>query len=144
MASSIISDFRPFFPPRDLLLGINSGVVRLQFYRYGLPDLTSPSKFWSFSHGIFVPAATSSKMVIHILGSPTTSTRLFSLFSLEYWCWYSRRCGLIILMAVRVHVALALRLKSKICKHLLVFAGIWYDICAIIFWLPSEKYKIMS
>jgi hypothetical protein len=28
--------------------------------------------------------------------------------------------------------------------RLLVFAGIWYDICAIIFWLPSEKYKIMS
>jgi hypothetical protein len=27
---------------------------------------------------------------------------------------------------------------------LLVFAGIWYDICAIIFWLPSGKYKIMS
>jgi hypothetical protein len=27
---------------------------------------------------------------------------------------------------------------------LMVFAGIWYDICAIIFWLPSEKYKIMS
>jgi hypothetical protein len=27
---------------------------------------------------------------------------------------------------------------------LLVFAGILYDICAIIFWLPSEKYKIMS
>jgi hypothetical protein len=27
---------------------------------------------------------------------------------------------------------------------LLIFAGIWYDICAIIFWLPSEKYKIMS
>jgi hypothetical protein len=26
---------------------------------------------------------------------------------------------------------------------LLVFAGIWYDIYAIIFWLPSEKYKIM-
>jgi hypothetical protein len=27
---------------------------------------------------------------------------------------------------------------------LLVFAGIWYNICAIIFWLPSKKYKIMS
>jgi hypothetical protein len=27
---------------------------------------------------------------------------------------------------------------------LLVFAGIWYDICVIIFWLSSEKYKIMS
>jgi hypothetical protein len=27
---------------------------------------------------------------------------------------------------------------------LLVFAGIWYDIYAIIFWLPSEKYEIVS
>jgi hypothetical protein len=27
---------------------------------------------------------------------------------------------------------------------LLVFADIWYDIYAIIFWLPSEKYKIIS
>jgi hypothetical protein len=27
---------------------------------------------------------------------------------------------------------------------LLVFAGIWHDICIIIFWLPSEKYKIIS
>jgi hypothetical protein len=27
---------------------------------------------------------------------------------------------------------------------LLIFAGIWYDICVIIFWLSSEKYKIMS
>jgi hypothetical protein len=26
-------------------------LVRLQFYRYGLSDLTSPSRFWSFSHG---------------------------------------------------------------------------------------------
>jgi hypothetical protein len=27
---------------------------------------------------------------------------------------------------------------------LLIFADIWYDICAIIFWLSSEKYKIIS
>jgi hypothetical protein len=33
---------------------------------------------------IFVPAATSSTMVICILGSPATLTRLFGLFSLEY------------------------------------------------------------
>jgi hypothetical protein len=33
---------------------------------------------------IFVPAATSSIMVIRILGSPMTSTRLFGLFSLDY------------------------------------------------------------
>jgi hypothetical protein len=51
MASSTISDLRPFVRRRDLLLGVNDGVVRLQFYRYGLSDLTSPSRFWSFSHG---------------------------------------------------------------------------------------------
>jgi hypothetical protein len=27
---------------------------------------------------------------------------------------------------------------------LLIFAGIWYDIYAIIFWLTSEKYEIVS
>jgi hypothetical protein len=32
---------------------------------------------------IFIPAATSSTMVIRILGSPTMLTRLFGLFSLE-------------------------------------------------------------
>jgi hypothetical protein len=51
MASSTISDLWPFVRRRDLLLSVNGGVVRLHFYRYGLPDLTSPSQFWSFSHG---------------------------------------------------------------------------------------------
>jgi hypothetical protein len=35
---------------------------------------------------IFVPAVTSSTMVIRILGSPATLIRLFGLFSLKYWC----------------------------------------------------------
>jgi hypothetical protein len=43
MASSTTSDLRPFVRLRDLLLGVNGGVVILQFYRYGLSDLTSPS-----------------------------------------------------------------------------------------------------
>jgi hypothetical protein len=48
-------------------------------------------------------------------------------------------------MAACVHVALALRLKYKnMGAHLLVFTGIWYDIYAIIFCLPSEKYEIVS
>jgi hypothetical protein len=81
MTSSTISDLRPFVRRRDLLLGVNGGIVRLQFCRYGLPDLTSPSQFWIFFLlvaarriilVIFVPAATSSTMV---------------LFSLEYW-WH--------------------------------------------------------
>jgi hypothetical protein len=52
---------------------------------------------------------------------------------------------LIVLMAVCVHIALALRLKYKnMGAPLLIFAGIWYDIYAIIFWLPSEKYEVVS
>jgi hypothetical protein len=48
-------------------------------------------------------------------------------------------------MAACVHVALALWLKYKnVGAPLLVFASIWYDIYAIIFWLPSEKYEIVS
>jgi hypothetical protein len=48
-------------------------------------------------------------------------------------------------MAACVHVALALRLKYKnMGAHLLVFAGTWYDIYAIIFCLPSEKYENME
>jgi hypothetical protein len=35
MTSSIISDLRPFVRQRDLLLGVNGGVVRLEFCRYG-------------------------------------------------------------------------------------------------------------
>jgi hypothetical protein len=46
-------------------------------------------------------------------------------------------------MVMCVHVTLALRLKKKE-KPLLVFTGLWFDICAIIFWLASEKYKFMS
>jgi hypothetical protein len=29
-------------------------------------------------------------------------------------------------------------------EPLLVFTGLWFDICAIIFWLVSGKYKIVS
>jgi hypothetical protein len=39
-----------------------------------------------FVFAIFVPAATSSIMVIRTFGSSATSTRLFGYFSLAYWC----------------------------------------------------------
>jgi hypothetical protein len=50
---------------------------------------------------------------------------------------------MIALMVACVHVALTLRLKKK-GEPLLVFTGLWFDICAIIFWLASGKYKIVS
>ena len=73
-------------------------------------------------------AATSSTMVIRTLGSPATSTRLFGSSSLEYWCWYSCRCWLITLMAARVHVALALRLKLKLWENLRWY----YQVCGLV------------
>jgi hypothetical protein len=33
---------------------------------------------------------------------------------------------------------------KKMGEPLLVFADLWFDIYAIIFWLPSVNYKIMS
>jgi hypothetical protein len=72
MASSIIIDLLPFNRQRDLPLGVNSGVERLNSIRYGPSDLASLDQFWIFSLGrrednypcnIF-SAATSSTMVI--------------------------------------------------------------------------------
>jgi hypothetical protein len=57
---------------------------------------------------VFVPAATSSTMVIRTLDSPATSIKLSGYVALTYWCWYSCRCGLTTSMVARVHVALAL------------------------------------
>jgi hypothetical protein len=50
---------------------------------------------------------------------------------------------MITLMVAHVHAALALRLKlKKMGESLSVFASLWFDIYATIFWLPLEKYKI--
>jgi hypothetical protein len=67
---------------------------------------------------VFIPAATSSTMVIRTLDYPTMLIKLSGYFTLTYWCWYSCRCGLTTSMAARVHVALALRLKLKLRENL--------------------------
>jgi hypothetical protein len=40
-------------------------------------------------------------------------------------------------------LGIAAQIKKK-REPLLVFTDLWFDICAIIFWLVSEKYKIVS
>ena len=45
MASSTISDLRPFVRRRDFLPGVNGGVGGLNFSRYGPSDLASPDQF---------------------------------------------------------------------------------------------------
>jgi hypothetical protein len=38
----------------------------------------------------------------------------------------------------------AAQIEEKKREPLLVFIGLWFDICANIFWLASGKYKIVS
>jgi hypothetical protein len=45
---------------------------------------------------------------------------------------------------VRARILGIAALIKKKREPLLVFTGLWFDICAIIVWLPSEKYKIVS
>jgi hypothetical protein len=92
MASSTISDLDPSFNDKIFFLALT--VVLLDYSSIGtiFQILLRQVNFEVFLLVtvrriilvIFVQAATSSTMVIRILGSPTTSTRLFDLFSLEY------------------------------------------------------------
>jgi hypothetical protein len=82
---------------------------------YGLSDLALSYQSWMIIVGcreevvlaISIPSVKS-------FGSPATLTMLFGLSSLKYWCWYSYRCWIITLIAMCVHIALALRLKLKL------------------------------
>jgi hypothetical protein len=51
MSSFIISDLQLFIRRRNLLPGVNGGAVRFKFYRYDLPNLASPDRFWTLSFG---------------------------------------------------------------------------------------------
>jgi hypothetical protein len=51
MSSFTISDLWSFVRRRDLFSGVNGGVVRLNFYRYGVLDLTLSDRFLILSHG---------------------------------------------------------------------------------------------
>jgi hypothetical protein len=94
MISSTIIDLWPIFRRWDISPNVTDGVRRLKLSRYGPSDLALSDGSLvmvvtrMFVHAIFIPTATSSTIVICALDSPTTSTRLFGCFSLEYWCWY--------------------------------------------------------
>jgi hypothetical protein len=49
MTSSKIIDLWPFDLRRDLPFDVNGGVGRLNSFRYGPSNLTSPDRFWIFS-----------------------------------------------------------------------------------------------
>jgi hypothetical protein len=59
-------------------------------------------------------------------------------FSVTLPIWYDYFNG-----CVRAR-SLGTTAQKKKGKPLLVFTGLWFDICAIIFWLASGKYKIVS
>jgi hypothetical protein len=90
---------------------------------------------------IFVPVVMSPTMVIHILGSPAASTRLFRFFSL-----------VLVLMSMLVNYfndtrpcSFGIAAQSKVMGEAsLVFTCLWFDISVIFLWSPSKRYKIVS
>ena len=120
MASSAISDLRPFVWRRDLLPGVNGGVERSQFSRYGSSDLASPDRFWIFCrccrgedyHRSFCPGC-------YVLDNGDSYSRLSidddkasRLLFPDILVWYSCRCCMTALMVACMHAALALQLKK--------------------------------
>jgi hypothetical protein len=153
MSPFIISDLQLFVRRRDLLPGVNDGAVRLQFFRYGLQDLASPDQFWIVSPGCREDGYPRNICPdCYVFGNGDSYSRLSSdvdkvvrflfpgilvlvLLPMLYDCFNG---------CVRARsLGIAALIKKK-GEPLLVFTGLWFDICAIIFWLPSEKYKIVS
>jgi hypothetical protein len=85
MASSIITDLWSFFQRQDLPSSINDSVGRLNFSRYGPSNLLRQIDLGSFLMvaarsiilAIFVPATTSSTMVVRALSSLAMSVTFF-------------------------------------------------------------------
>jgi hypothetical protein len=96
-----------------------------------------------FVLAVFILIATSSTMVIHTHGSPTTSIRLFDRFLfpdilvlvfLPMLIDYFNGC-------VRAH-SLGIAAEIKIMgEPSLVYSGLWF--CTYL-WLPPRKYNIVS
>jgi hypothetical protein len=150
MTSSTIIDLRPFDRRRDLPLGVNGGVGRLNSFRYGPSYLTSLNWFWIFSLGrrkenyprSICPGG-------YILDNGDSYSRLPSggdqvvqLFCpdilvlvllpiwIDYFNGYARARSL----------GIATRIKIK-GEPSLIFTGLWFS---IYLGLPSENYKIVS
>jgi hypothetical protein len=153
MSSFIISDLQLFVQRRDLLPSVNDGSVRLQFFRYGLQDLASPDRFWIISPGCreegypcnICPDCyvfDNGDLYSRLSGDIDKAVRflfprilVLVLLPMWYDCFNGCVCA---------HSLSTAALIKKKGEPLLVFTGLWFDICAIIFWLASEKYKIVS
>ena len=150
MASSAISDLRPFVRRRDLLPGVNGGVEQSQFSRYGSSDLASPDRFWifcrccreedyprSFCPGCYVLDNGDSYSRLSI-DDDKASRLLFPdilvLVLLPMLIDYFNGCA----RARSLGIAAQIKIMGE---PSLVFTGLWF---VIYLWLPSEKYKIVS
>jgi hypothetical protein len=148
MASSAISDLRPFVRRRDLLPGVNGGLERSQFSRYGPLDLASPDRFWifclccrgedyprSFCPGCYVLDNGDSYSRLSI-DDDKASRLLFPdilvlvLLPMLYDCFNG--C-----VRARSFGIAAQKIMGELSS---VSTGLWL---VIYFWLPSEKYKIV-
>jgi hypothetical protein len=142
MSPFIISDLQLFVRRRDLLPGVNGGAVRLQFFRYDLQDLASPDRFWIVSPGCREEGYPRNICPdCYVFDNGDSYYRLFSdvdkavrflfpgilvLVLLPMWYDYFNSC-------VRARSLGTAALIKKKGEPLLVFTGLWFDICAIIF-----------
>ena len=148
MASSAISDLRPFVRRRDLLPGVNGGVEQSQFSRYGSSDLASPDRFWifcrccreedyprSFCPGCYVLDNGDSYSRLSI-DDDKASRLLFPdilvlvLLPMLYDCFNG---------CVRAR-SLGIAAQKIMGELSSVSTGLWF---VIYLWLPSEEYKIV-
>jgi hypothetical protein len=142
MSSFIITDVQLFVQRRDLLPGVNGGAVRLQFFRYCLQDLASPDRFWIVSPGCHEEGYPRNICLdCYIFDNDDSYSRLSSdvdkavrflfpgiLVLVLLPMWYNCFNG-----CVRARsLGTAAQIKKK-GEPLLVFTGLWFDICAIIF-----------
>jgi hypothetical protein len=150
MASSTIIDLRSFDRRRDLPSGVNDGVGRLNFFRYGPSDLASPDRFWIFSLGYreenyprsICPGGyilDNSDSYPRLPSDVDQVVRLFCpdilvLVLLPMWIDYFNGCA----RARSLDIAAQIKIMEE---PLLVFTCLWFG---IYLGLPSEKYKIMS
>jgi hypothetical protein len=148
----IISDLQLFIRQRDFFPGVNGGAVRLQFFRYSLQDLASPDRLW-----IVFPGCREKDYPrnicpdCYIFNNGDSYSRLSSDVDKIVWFFFTGILVLVLLPmwynclngCVRAHnLGNAAQIKKE--EPLLVFTGLWFDICAIIFWLALGKYKIVS
>jgi hypothetical protein len=149
MVSSSIIDLWFFLRRRDLRLGVNGSIERLQFFRYGSLDLASSYRSWILSHGRREEYYLRNNFPgCYVLDNSDSYSRFPSDVDQVVQLFRPDILVLVLLPMLIDYFNGCARTRSlgiadqiKIMgEPLLVFIGLWFGSIR----LASEKYKIMS